>query len=494
MLPRLIEVLSNEVSYRAGENLILQFVFAPPFAELARVRNISVDIFCVQKARNQFVRGFGVAPTLTDTTITVTHTLPNDFPDGLYVIGQVSMSRGDNQPIPDHLNFAPLFFAVQQSDQPRISQVELGRIVEQASRDRNAHTQAPIRTQASGRALTSRGFRVLVVGVGCLLQASQPLEGFTIHPIGRGLSYGRMLEIANQALKGCGIRQIDFDLEIEKQFGQATPTFLIDYWNVVAIDEQDALSHSRAHSDLVFDLLGLDRGQKPREIFLAALDRTSGQCWWSFTFPGYGGNLVSDFNPVCTANLIESVTPRLQSDPFLRLLVRSYAEATAEADSSIAVLRAWTVLELLADREISRGQPIAHLDGTAILNARGNLKTTDAKEGRVYEFVRRSGAGFPIHATWHVEGVEQRFLVGAGEEHPGFVPGTRLIPLWDLVRSAYAIRNCVAHEGYFSAETVDRADADQVVAADLISNSPVSPLTWVRDQASLAVRRKLHEA
>lgn len=136
----------------------------------------------------------------------------------------------------------------------------------------------------------------------------------------------------------------------------------------------------------------------------------------------YRGNLVSDFNPSSTGNLIESVTPKLQSDPFLRLLVRSYAEATSDEDSNIAMLRAWTVLELLADREIQKNQPIFHLDGKPILNARNNTKNTNAKEARVYELIRRSGAGFPSHMISTVDGKEMRLLLGGNQKHPGYTP------------------------------------------------------------------------
>jgi hypothetical protein len=72
----------------------------------------------------------------------------------------------------------------------------------------------------------------------------------------------------------------------------------------------------------------------------------------------------------------------LDGNPFLRLLVRSYVEATAEDHARIALLRAWTVLELLAERAIPKGQPISPPDGSPIVNARGNRKDTNAKEGR----------------------------------------------------------------------------------------------------------------
>ena len=91
----------------------------------------------------------------------------------------------------------------------------------------------------------------------------------------------------------------------------------------------------------------------------------------------------------------------------------------------------------------------------------------------------------------NVDGEEKRLLLGADEKHQGYTPGTRLVTLWDIVRAAYAIRNCIAHQGCFLPEAVDAEDCGQVIAADLIKNTPLDPRQWVRDQAHLLVRREL---
>jgi hypothetical protein len=151
-------------------------------------------------------------------------------------------------------------------------------------------------------------------------------------------------------------------------------------------------------------------------------------------------------------------------------------------------------MELLADRSIAKGQPLLHPDGTAILKPNGNPKDTNAKEGRVYQYIRQSGAYTQGHSVQNVGGIEQHFLVGADMTHPGYKPGTRLISLWDIVRAAYAVRNRVAHEGFFSEDHIDGMDDDQVIAADLIKNTPIDPRQWIRDAAWLAIKRELHKA
>jgi hypothetical protein len=81
-----------------------------------------------------------------------------------------------------------------------------------------------------------------------------------------------------------------------------------------------------------------------------AFEYGSNQRWHLYEMPGYKGNLISDFNPVSTANQIERLLPRLQVDSFARLLMKTYAEATAEGDYGFSLLRYWSILELVGDK------------------------------------------------------------------------------------------------------------------------------------------------
>lgn len=493
MTLKVINAETRLLSYMPGEEFALQLRFESSSAKLASVTNVNVDLFRVERERNQFAFGFGARPSANGELLTVTRRLADALKPGLYVVGAATLCWGDEQQESLAVRFEPVFFSFLGDGDPPDDQVTLSKRIEDVSETRRTYMQKEIRTDASVTSLSSKAFRILILGVGSLLHTSQTLQGFTIYPLGRGFSYGRMLEIANQAFWRSGIKQISFDPQIEQQFEQATPTFMIDYWRVVGVDHSDALNYCRKHADLIFDLLGLDRGQKPKEFCCFAVDYATGERWQHFSVPWYRGNLASDFNAVSTANLIEAVTPRLLQEPFLRLLVRSYADATAEQDPGIRLLRAWAVLELLADRVIPKGQAITHLNGDSITKYNGNLKDTNAKEARVYEFIKQSGVGFPCQMVANINGVEQRFLMGADECHAGYTPATRMITLWDVVQAAYAIRNSVAHEGYFSEDTVDSAKPDQVLAADLIKNTPLDPRQWVRDQAHFAVLRELHK-
>jgi hypothetical protein len=484
----------GQPSYMPGEDFTLRIRFASPAADLVAVTNVSVDLVRAEKQRNQLAFGFGNKPQIDGALLTVTQKLAIELKPGLHFVGGVTLCSGENGAVTHRVPFGPVFFLIRDADSAPAGNDGVAAAVADMEKERRAYAEREMVTSAASasKEVAPIGFRVFIFGIGCLLHTPQQMEGFMISPLGRGLSYARMHSIVNQALTKYQV-QIPFDPQIDRQHEQATPTFMIEYWRVVALGHDDALTHCRAHADLVFDLLGLDRGQKPREFFCLAIDPATGQGGHLFSLPWYRGNLVSDFNPASTGNLIETVTPKLQTDAFLRLLVRSYAEATSDDDINIAMLRAWTVLELLADREVKTGEPIFHQDGSPVLNAKGNPKDTNAKEARVYELVRRSGAGFPSHMSSNIDGTEVRLLLGGDEKHPGYTPGTRLVALWDVVRAAYAIRNCIAHEGYFSPETIDASDADQALAADLIKNTPLDPRRWAHDQAQFSVRRELHK-
>lgn len=482
----------DQPSCLPGEQITLKIHFAAPAMDLATVTNVSVDLHRVEKQRNQLAFGFGNKPQITGTLLTVTQKLATELKPGLHFVCGVTLCSGEDGYITHRIAFEPVFFLIRDLNTEQVDRDAVTAAVANIEDERRAYAEKVIVTTSASsckeRALIE--FRVFIFGIGCLLHAPQQMEGFVISPLGRGLSYARMHSIVNQALTRYQL-QIPFESQIDHQHEQATPTFFIEYWRVLALSHDDALYHCRAHADLVFDLLGLDRGHKPREFFCLAIDPTTGQGSHLFSIPWYRGNLVSDFNPTSTGNLLETVTPKLQKDSFLRLLVRSYADATSDGDSNFAMLRAWTVLELLADREIKKGKPIYQLDGCPILKANSNPKDTNAKEARIYELIRLSGVGFPMQMCSNIDGKENRLLLGGDKNHPSYTPDTRLVTLWDIVYAAYAIRNRIAHEGYFSPEEVNADGSDIALAADLIKNTPLDPRRWVHDQAYLLVQREL---
>lgn len=305
-----------------------------------------------------------------------------------------------------------------------------------------------------------------------------------------GLSHQRMHEIVNAVLEHEGAEGLEFSEETEDQFERSTPTVLVSYTNVEAVDYDDALNHCRAQADMLFQILGLDRGQKPREFACMAVEYDSNRRWHLYQMPGYRGNLLADFSPVSTANRIEQILPKLQASPFLRLLMKTYADATSELDYGFSLLRYWSVMELVADRSIAKdGTALAHSDGTDILNRKGNRETTNSKHGRVYAYILANGS-FKSHGTYTENGLQKSYAIERNASDPGLAPDTELIRLWDLVCAVYAIRNAVAHEGQFDLDRAIVGNAFQKLAARLKTSGHPDPLGFIKGQAQMVLWRE----
>lgn len=494
MAPAHVTASINKPSFVPGETIRLTLRFEATVEDLETVNNISVDFYRVDVQRNQFSLGFGSAPTLEGNTLEVSKALPANFRHGLYIIQHVTLCRGDEpeESEQEAIAFDPVFFAVQTAVEVPLLSQEVVELSNEMGRRRAAYMRQPIKTtKAEENTPSVKQFRVLIFGVGCLLHATQQLEGYSIRPLGTGLSHRRMHEIVNTALEEEEIEGLEFREETEEQFERSTPVFRVLYTTVEAVDHNDALDHCRAHANLLFQILGLDRGQMPREFACVASEYGSNRRWHLYQMPGYRGNLLSDFNPVSTANRIERLLPKLQGDPFTRLLIKTYADATAELDYGFSLLRYWSVMELVADKNIAKdGAALTHPNGTPILNRKGNPKTTNSKHGRVYVYILANGA-FKEHGTYTENGSQKSYIVGGESSDPAYTLTTELIPLWDLVRAVYAIRNAVAHEGQFDLDKAMTGDAHQKLAARLKKSSHPDPLSFIKQQAQLVLWREV---
>ena len=300
-----------------------------------------------------------------------------------------------------------------------------------------------------------------------------------------------MHEIVNTVLEREGTEVLKFSKETERQLESSTPTFLVSYTRVEAVDHNDALDHCRSHANLLFQILGLDRGQMPREFACLAFEYGTNHRWHLYQMPGYRGNLISDFNPVSTANRIEQLLPKLQADPFARLLTKTYADATAEEEYGFALLRYWSVMELLADKHIAKdGSPLTHPNGSQILNAKGKPETTNSKHGRVYAYILANGV-YKSHGTYMENGKKKNYIIGGDSTHPGYTPTTELLSLWELVRAVYAIRNAVAHEGQFDLDKATTGDVYQNLAVRLKNSGHPDPMNFINQQAQIALWREV---
>lgn len=490
-----VSAFVNKPSFIPGEAVELTLEFEGAAEELQHVSNLSVDFFRVDPERNQFSFGFGAAPHITGNTLTISKNLPEKFKTGLYVLDYVKLTQGTN-PEPSaqtNVRFTPVFFTVRNAAEVPQSEEQVIALRDKMEKLRSAYVNHVIQTKwAEENNSETRKFRVLVFGVGCLLRAHQQLQGYYITPLGLGLSHRRLHEIVNTVLDREGIGSLEFREEIEQQYEGSTPTFLVSYTQVLAKDETDALDHCRTHANTLFQILGLDRGHKPREFACTAFEYETRDRWHMYQMQRYPGNLISDFNPFSTANRIERIIPRLQNDPFARLLINTYSDATAETDYGFSLLRYWSVLELVADRSFygKAQSELMHPNGKPVVNSDGKPETTKTKSGRVYAYICDQGA-FKAHGSRTVKGVTKKYMIGGDPADPKLDSNTEVFSLWEMVRAGYAIRNYVAHEGQFDPRTAAAGNEHQQLAARLVIEGHPDPLDFIKSKAELALLREL---
>ncbi|TIW20879.1 MAG: hypothetical protein E5V65_07280 [Mesorhizobium sp.] len=483
----------NSHSYTAGEQFVC-FLSVPPNFPISQVKNVSIDFFRFDILRNQFAFGFGATPKIAGRTLELEQSFPADMIPGFYGVQRATISviplddGGSDQNIA--VEFSPVTIQVRTSaqvpDTPQLIDKEIAAIgLRRAALARKPHFVTPVTKPEEG----SR-FLVQVFAVGCLIYARQQLEGYSILPLGLGLSHRNMWEIVNGFLESEGREPIAFVDQTEQSFMASTPIFVITYEEVVAADIDAASDYCIKHSQHIFSILGLDRGQKPRAFAYVIGQYDTPNLWHWFAFPGYQGNLLSDFNPVETSNRIERLLPRLEANPFSRLIVSTYGDATGEQEYGFALLRFWAVMELIAEHTVAIGAAVTNPDGSPILNAKGNPETTSSKHGRVYEYILSTGL-YSSTGYYTEAGVQKTVFVGDLTSQSAS-SATEAISLWDMVRAVYAIRNSIAHEGQFDPAKAQTGDKYQQLAARLTTRPQgPDPLQFIKSQARLAIGREV---
>ncbi|MBB6412380.1 hypothetical protein [Mesorhizobium sangaii] len=482
----------NSHSYTAGERFVCQLA-VPSDVPISRVKNISLDFFRLDRLRNQFAFGFGSAPRETGGLLELEQNFPADMIPGFYSVGRAILSlvplddNGADQNVV--IEFPQVTIEVRESIQLPVTaelvEKEVAAIgMRRALLAKKPHLVAPVTKREEG----SR-FLVRVFAVGCLVHAPQQLEGFSILPLGLGLSHRNMWEIVNGFLESDGQQPLAFVEQTEQSFMDSTPIFVVTYEEVVATDIDAASEYCVKHSQNIFRILGIDRGQKPR-AFAYVIGQYDTSNWWHwFAFPGYQGNWLSEFNPVETSNQIERLLPRLEANPFSRLIISTYGDATGEQEYGFALLRFWTVMELVAEHTVAGGTPLANPDGSTILNGKGNPETTSSKHGRVYVYILSNGL-YSFTGHYIEDGIQKTVFIGDVTSLNAST-ANEVISLWDMVRAVYAIRNSIAHEGQFDPAKAQTGDKYQQLAARLTTRlQGPDPLQFIKWQARYAIGRE----
>ncbi len=466
----MIPVTLDKTTYRPGEYISIELDFGGGLDRLDNCTNINVDIFRVDVERNNFAFGFGESPKLEGHKLRFTKKLPDTFTEGLYVVSGLRLIYGENSVEVKGIevnDVNELFFWV--SDREFFTKDELLQKIARVEQERIQFINAAYITPEAVNGIAARTYKVMVFAVGCLLHSPQIMKGYIIQPLGQGFSYVHMHEVATkytQAQYGLALSRSDV---IQSSFAQSTPLFVIDYQNVLAVNYEGAGSFCAQYSENIFTVLAYDRGQRPRSFATVIVDIETSEVWQAFHFPGYKGNLISDFDPSATANSLDRYMPKLESSPWVDLIMRIYADANTEQNRNYAFLKYWQILEMIAKKKITDNS--AHIfrpNGIEITYPNGGPITTKYPLGKVYKFIFDSQA--PSSFSQCGDGSKLIFESHQdATKNPNYDASIKVVTLWDTLASLYEIRNATAHSGEFNVDTAKCGTGKAKVAAELLN-------------------------
>lgn len=483
-----VSISNNKNSFLPGEviNISINFYHKPEDARTNTPINLNIGISRIDVERNSFVVGTGMPLTLDGQQLRATIKIPEGATQGIHFFSELAVLEIENGEPGNRLPLvfeSPIFevrhllaLAKPINDlQARLADLE---------RKRSAYlSRVHITTAAKERGHSTRNFRVIIFATGCNIHTEQHMDGYKISPIRLGLSHQRLLDVTNQYLETQGIEAIAHLEETERQFSNSTPTMAVDFHQIESIDHQDAIVYAQSLSSDIFQILGLEQGQIPRQFALLATEYDTTNRWHRFEIPWYRGNQIRGFEPSQIARTIDTYLPRLQGNPFQRLLLRSFAEATDDDDWGFQVLRYWTVLELAANRKVPGNIGIYHPNGDPILRPDGQPATTKHKGNMVYEYVRRMDS-FLSHEHQEIDG--QSVLAEIWKLSTSSETEYRsCYSLRDIVEACYAVRNAVAHEGIYDPDA--QGTTSNPMAARIVKRGSPNLLSFLKMQAKLAI-------
>ncbi len=386
----MIDAWIDKSSYRVGEELQIFLDFSSNEDLLEGRANINAQIFRIKKERNQLADAFGYLYERVEDAITIKRTIPDSCKEGLYLVEGLKLisADGQGQPYPfTPRDLTKLFFWVSADQKLELSASELTEKINQLDAERANYNNAVIATEAAMDVTESARYKVLIFGVGCLIHTSQNVEGYALHPLGRGFSYKHMLDAVNTYTASKYEIRLPEEERIGISFSNATPLFVIDFANVKAINQDDAENHCLRESEKIFTILAYDRDQRPNSFAIVSFDPTTRDGWQRFHFPGYRGNLIPDFNPTSPAETLDRLLPKLDTSPWLDLIMRLYADARSEENYNYMCLKFWAILEMISEERVKDKKiALTSPNGNKIRDYGGKIVTTEKKLGRVYKY------------------------------------------------------------------------------------------------------------
>lgn len=328
-----------------------------------------------------------------------------------------------------------------------------------------------------------------VLCYGAILHAHQSFVGTSIIPYGKGLNYRSLLQSANDfSLNFLGFSIAD-DAGIARDYASQTSTCAIVFHDIRAANEDDALSYIATKSSDVITLIGLDRGFKPTPFAAFVWDGRNYK--GHFMYGMYTGNLLAPFAGQSGARF-DALLPVMGRSPRARLLLETYAEATAERDYAFKHLRYWTLLELIAKDSIQTNTDnILDAHGTVIVGNDGKPILTSGAAAKVYKYLFDGGAASQT-GSYPDNGVQKNYQIEA-QTPIVRTEDVEVYTLWDVIGSLIEVRNHVAHTGTFVPSTSAQTGSRLWLASKFYKHPTSLLFMYLQDQTERAVLREVYK-
>lgn len=494
-----MNITLSSTSYSKDDDIKINLDFGSNLELLKSVNNININISRIDKQRNYFVLGFGSSVEPTSPLVEISKSVPDNWSEGLYLVNNIKLISGIEQDkqmnIVPNKDISDLFFWYSGDNSIELSEDELTEKINLLNIERGQFMNAVLTSDKVSTGDATKNYKVLIFGVGCLVHSIQIMEGYMLHPLEQGYEYTHMLDAVNSFLTphyGINLGSVD---SIKRTFSSSTPLFVIEYKNVNALDHSDAGRYCTLLSENIFTVLAYEKGQRPNHFSSVIIDSTTNEIWQAFHFPGYRGNLVSDFNPSSTADSIERILPKIYSSPWIDLLMRIYADAESEQNPYYACLKFWSIIEMIAKNEITDNTiELTHPNGNEVLDFGGNIVKTKSTLGKVYKYVLDSRLPPSIINN----GQDGSKLIFESYEdaanNPNNDANTTIIRLWETISALYEIRNSTAHSGAFDVDSAKQGSEREKLAARLWAIEHQTFFREVRNMLKFIVSKELNKA
>lgn len=433
----------TDVTFKENKNfkLILDFSGEEPLSDEFDIINIYVEYLSKRRGFT-FFKMFSVPFKKGGSLQEIDIENLND--EGVYWVSRITLvnliSNKSNE-IGQNGILLELCFFYSKSEKEILSLDDLNNEVSAAFENIEEVINLPIITEKAKKESVEKNFEVLVFSVGTLINKPQILDGVVIKPLSLGFNHKPQHDLVKNYMKNMFSIDLQFDNKFAEEYANSTPTFVIDYKNVKAVDAHDASSFCLNYTEDLYSLIAYIRGQRANSFSTVVINKDNNEVDTKFYTNGYKGNFIDSFNSI--SFFIETYLPITHNNNWIKFLLKVYSEAITENDYSLAAFKYWAIVELVAKKTVKKDDyELFDVSGKRVPDSgkKGNYLNSKNAKGKVYKYL------FDIIKSPTIFGSKGEhvtiFEYGEKNNHEAkCTNGCEIFSLLDIVEAWLEIRN-----------------------------------------------------